>query len=352
SCVVFMGNDGQTSTTLAFIYYLPVQGWFTWNFGDQLLDTNSGLVTGKDGELYWSGTTTLNKLLGGAARESCEWVSKEFTLGEPSQNKLWGKIKWDGAVGTGSIAVTYGTDGTDPIGGTSATNDSYINTYKKTLQVYLNCAGNATVDSLDIMVAIDGTEVTFVNDGGITPVNLNKTFVISTYQTPGNVWPDTGGLETYFTSDSNIRFEKSSGTGGQDLQIGYTLVEFTGTEIVQSGRINFDTTTTSQNVTINPVNLTRSIAFLSHAQKGGQGDAGSGHTGTDDNPGSVWFTAELVDNDVLNLTRAVTSGGTADITWFVVEFSDQSFDGFFTDITSGAGLGGSPSSPAGSGGVI
>ncbi len=151
SCVVFIGNDGQTSTTLAFIYYLPVQGWFTWNFGDQLLDTNSGLVTGKDGELYWSGTTTLNKLLGGTGNESTAWASKEFTLGKPSQNKSWKKLKWDSANNTGAVVVKYNTNGGNPVSGTTATNDAYINIYKKTFQTYITTTNDATMDSLDIL---------------------------------------------------------------------------------------------------------------------------------------------------------------------------------------------------------
>ena len=150
-CVIFMGSAG-TATTYAFVYYLPTEEWYTWNFGSAALDTNSGLVTGKDGELYWSGTTTLNKLLGGSGNQDCDWVSKEFTLGKPSQNKLWGKMKWDGDAGTGSIVVKYNTNGGDPLTGTTATSDTYFNIYKKTFQAYFDLGGNATVDSTDILV--------------------------------------------------------------------------------------------------------------------------------------------------------------------------------------------------------
>ena len=152
-CVVFMGNDVSTATTGALVFYIPKEEWFYWDFGSETLDSNSGVVTGKDGELYFSGDTYLKKLCGGASYQDFDWVSKEFNLNKPSQNKVWEKIKWDGTVGTGTIAVKYGTNGTEPIGsGTTATNDAYINTYKKTMQLYFDCSGNAKVDSVDMLV--------------------------------------------------------------------------------------------------------------------------------------------------------------------------------------------------------
>ena len=149
--VIFMGSAG-TATTYAFVYYLPTEEWYTWNFGSVTIDSNSGVVTGKDGELYISGDTSLYKLLGGSGNQDCDWVSKEFTLGKPSQNKLWGKMKWDGDAGTGSIVVKYNTNGGDPLTGATATSDTYFNIYKKTFQAYFDLGGNATVDSTDILV--------------------------------------------------------------------------------------------------------------------------------------------------------------------------------------------------------
>ena len=106
------------------------------------------MVTGKDGELYWSGTTTLNKLLGHASTYlDHDWLSKEFTLGKPSQNKLWGKIIWDSS---GTVAVKRGVDGVSPA--VSVTSGTYINVYNKTLQVLLDCTTSAKTDSLDILV--------------------------------------------------------------------------------------------------------------------------------------------------------------------------------------------------------
>ncbi len=147
-CILFIGQAPSASTTLAFIYYLPTEEWYIWTLDAEPLDANSGLVTGKDGELYWSGTTTLNKLLGASATWlDHDWLSKEFTLGKPSQNKLWKKIIWDS---TGTVVVKRGVNGTYPA--TSVTNNTYFNDYQKTQQILLDCTTNATTDSLDILV--------------------------------------------------------------------------------------------------------------------------------------------------------------------------------------------------------
>ncbi len=146
--ILFIGQAPAASTTLAFVYYLPTGEWYIWTLGAEPLDANSGLVTGKDGELYWSGTTTLNKLLGASGTYlDFDWLSKEFTLGKPSQNKLWKKIIWDS---TGTVVVKRGVEGTHPA--TSVTNDTYFNDYQKTQQILLDCTTSATVDSLDILV--------------------------------------------------------------------------------------------------------------------------------------------------------------------------------------------------------
>ena len=107
-------------------------------------------MTGKDGELYWSGTTTLVKLLGATGTWlDHDWLSKEFTLGKPSQDKLWKKLVWNS---TGTVAVKYGVEGTYPA--TTGTSGTYINTYQKTLQVLFDNDQTTlvTVDSLDVLV--------------------------------------------------------------------------------------------------------------------------------------------------------------------------------------------------------
>jgi len=152
-CVLFIGSVSQVCN--AFAYYLPTKQWYNWYFTSDSVDNNSGIVAGKDGELYISGSTDLVKIAGHASTyaTASKFVSKEFDLGEPSQDKALNKIVWDTTVGTGTTSVAYSaSDGSNPIGGTSATSGNYINTYRKTIQVYVTLTTNANMDSLDIIM--------------------------------------------------------------------------------------------------------------------------------------------------------------------------------------------------------
>jgi len=154
--VLFIGNSyvNPTATFTAFAFHLPTQSWRELTCSALSLDANSGAFTGKDGEIYFSGDDALTPLMTGATSAAFDWVSKIFHLNEPSQNKMWSKLKWD--VGAGALtAVTYGVDGAKSIngsGGVAVANDTYINIYNKTFQVHVDGAAASEVDSLDIIV--------------------------------------------------------------------------------------------------------------------------------------------------------------------------------------------------------
>jgi len=82
------------------------------------------------------------------------------------------------------------------------------------------------------------------SDQGITAVNLNKTFVLSTYSSTLATNPDDGGLETDLDADNNVHFERVTAAG--TLNVAFEVVEFTGEEYVQSGTISFAATETSK----------------------------------------------------------------------------------------------------------
>lgn len=150
--VLFIGSEGTSSTPFTLAFHIPTGSWRELTFTTNLssVDTNSGAFTGKDGEVYFSDGTNLIQLMGHATDTTAfDWASKEFHLGEPSQEKSWKKLKWDSS---GTVVVKYNTDGGNPITGTTATSDSYINTYKKTFQLYIDGSAAATMDSMDILV--------------------------------------------------------------------------------------------------------------------------------------------------------------------------------------------------------
>jgi hypothetical protein len=154
--ILFIGVT-NTSYFGAFAYYLPTKEWFFLSLGAIPISSTAGAFNGKDGEIYISTNVApyLTRCFAGATAETTLWISKEFTLGEPSQNKSWHKIKWDASVET--PAISYATDGTDVGSGTSAGNGTLINIYKKTMQIKAVTNTTAKLDSLDIIVRrLDG----------------------------------------------------------------------------------------------------------------------------------------------------------------------------------------------------
>jgi hypothetical protein len=153
--ILFVGSTADTDNkSNSFGFYIPTGEWRRYGLGVIALTANSGLFPGKDGEVYISNATASYRLFASANFENTQWVSKEFHLGEPSQNKSWNKVKWDATTpSTSSFAVLYGTEGTDPA--TSVTNDAYINIYKKTFQLKITgtaaTTNNPKMDSIDII---------------------------------------------------------------------------------------------------------------------------------------------------------------------------------------------------------
>jgi len=150
-CVVFIGQDASAANVDALSFHLPTGSWREWGFSNGIanVDSNSGAFSGKDGELYFSNNTVLYPLMSHLTNtQALNWVSKQFHLGEPSQEKSLAKLKWDG-----TATVKYNTtDGSNPTSGTAATSDTYINAYKKLVQISITCAANASVDSMDIIM--------------------------------------------------------------------------------------------------------------------------------------------------------------------------------------------------------
>ncbi|MCH8122206.1 MAG: hypothetical protein IH853_03710, partial [Bacteroidetes bacterium] len=123
------------------------------------------------------------------------------------------------------------------------------------------------------------TEVTTTE--AITAVDLAKSFVIVTNTIGGSDFPDDLGIQAEFSATNQLTFTR--GATGPLLEIYWVVVEFTGDESVQSGSATFGAGATVSNIPISSVDLSTSIAFLSHHQRGGQGNVA-----TPDNPGHVW----------------------------------------------------------------
>jgi outer membrane protein assembly factor BamB len=173
---------------------------------------------------------------------------------------------------------------------------------------------NASVQSGDVSFATGDTSKTVA----VTSVNTSATFLTATwYGTVDGLGANV--IRPRITSATQLTFDR--GTTGSAIQLTWFLVTLTDGSSVQQGNRSFGTGATSATVTLSPsVGLTTSVAFLSGNQRGGSTpDAGAA---PNDNPGVVWFSADLTGPTSLQLTRGtVGSGVTAEAPWFVVNFA-------------------------------
>lgn len=145
--VVFMNTYDDSGTYLAYawVYNIPNRRWLFWDLGE--VSVSHGIITGKDGELYLS-TSLYTKQMFAGARKLFNFVTKELDMDTPRQIKQFNKIKWDGNL----LTVKYDFDAADPTSGTSAVNDSYINQYKKTIQLYVLASSSSSyVDAIEVI---------------------------------------------------------------------------------------------------------------------------------------------------------------------------------------------------------
>ncbi|MBI4009842.1 MAG: hypothetical protein HY361_01425, partial [Candidatus Aenigmarchaeota archaeon] len=154
------------------------------------------------------------------------------------------------------------------------------------------------------------------NNVDITAVNLSKAFVIATWNVDTGVDADDTAILVNFTDSDTIHFERTGTTG--NFGVAWYVVEFTGGEEVQTGLASFSSGETQKNITINSVNTSRVIAF-----SGGNWKSGKTNFSTDDNLGHGWFIFNITNSTNLQLKRAVGTGSTADVQWFVVKFGGE-----------------------------
>lgn len=114
------------TSVYAFSYHIPYKRWDILT----LLDTGGdplayGAYTGKNGEVYYSNDTTVNRLGGGATRMAFLWISKKIDAGDATQNKKFYAVQADQTATT----VTYSKDGgvykAVPVGSTDRIAKSY-----------------------------------------------------------------------------------------------------------------------------------------------------------------------------------------------------------------------------------
>lgn len=85
--VHFITSYNASHDVISFAFHTPTKRWDAWQLTDSA-GANSGAITGREGELYWSVTSSMEKVASSAdTRLPWEWISRKLTLGAPSQRK-------------------------------------------------------------------------------------------------------------------------------------------------------------------------------------------------------------------------------------------------------------------------
>ncbi|MBI3027268.1 VCBS repeat-containing protein [Candidatus Woesearchaeota archaeon] len=293
-----------------------------FNLNENNADPASGLIRGNI-----SNSTTLRFIRSGSGNSvAIQWYVVEFesgvnvqrgtatvtatphdiTISSVNINKSFPVISWSNG------GARYGSDDFARANLTSPTN----------LRV---TSGAASIDNLEWQVIeftrdvrVQKGDVNFASGdsvvySGISPVDINKSFLIATWTASGNDI-DSNMIMAAFVNASNLSFERE--TTGTTIGLTYYVVEF-NTSIVQSSTVNFTGTNTLKNIVINSVDTSRSIAFLSGSQMAG----GSSDFTADDNIGTGFYTANVTSATNLELRRGTdTESAVSNATYFVVEF--------------------------------
>ena len=149
----------------------------------------------------------------------------------------------------------------------------------------------------------------------ITEVDLTKAFPLLSWSIDGAAVTNDFMLRGHFTTTTNLRVERDTdgpadpGSNG----IRWQIIEIDDGTTVQSGTFVFPDTDAQESATVTAVTDGMPIAS-GFQHRGGQG------SGTTDTPNPAEATFDLTTSTNLQADRGDT-GGTADIEWFLIDWS-------------------------------
>ena len=272
---------------------------------------------------------------GGAANSiTIRWYVAEFTSGVTVQR---GALALDATTNNATL-TKVNTYRSFPIitvrtPGTSFNNNDFAIgeiTTDTNLQVTLNAtppAGDRTcewqvVEYID--ADIQKNTLSFLTTDAskadtVTSVDTDKSWLIYSYKTDDGTAADIGQklVHGVITNDTTLTFSRDN--TGQTMDLTYYLVEFTDGTSVRDGSKAFTSNSTTADATISPpVDTSRSICAGGYHMRGGKSPYS-----TDDVPGVGWVTLELTTSSNLRLTRGFGGSTTAEVGWFVIQFSSH-----------------------------
>ena len=164
----------------------------------------------------------------------------------------------------------------------------------------------------------------------VTSVDTDKSWLIYTFKTATGTISDIGQklVHGVITNGTTLTFSRDN--TGQTMDLTYYLVEFTDGTSVRDGTKAFGTNSLTADATISPpVDTSTSICAGGHYMTGGKSPYS-----TDDVAGVGWVTLELTTSSNLRLTRGFGGSTTAEVGWFVIQFSSHPTAVELTDFTA------------------
>ncbi|MGE3843690.1 MAG: Ig-like domain-containing protein, partial [Vicinamibacterales bacterium] len=149
------------------------------------------------------------------------------------------------------------------------------------------------------------------NDVTITSVTTTKAFPLISWSIDGVVHGANDYPKAKLTSSTNLQVATTV-EGGSNQTVSWQVVEFSYGATVQSGDLSFATTDSSKTATVTSVNTAKSWLVFTHTSD----------DGTSANIGQKLVRGVVTNATTLTFDRANT-GQAMDLTWYLIEFSDN-----------------------------
>jgi hypothetical protein len=284
--------------------------------------TTTGQITA-DNEL------TFRRLVASSSAVAISWYVMEFSSGVVVQRgsaAVSSSSTTDVPITSTSLATSFPLVTFRNAGSGMGDSDFFRSTFSSTtnLRLLANRAPGTGSTAEWQVVSMDNVNVnagtTTISSGATSTspsatVDPAKTLLLYGY-TFDNAGTNTSAenmVRGRIPSSSQLSFDRSA-AGQATLSVHFFRVAFTDATGVQHASEPFTSSQTTRDVTIAPVDLSRSFAVAGYL-----GRTGRANNTTSDNPGPAWFTATFTSSTTLRLTRA-EAGAAADVGWFVVSF--------------------------------
>ncbi len=321
-------SSGSSSAVVPITAVDPAKAFLVFTLRHDIDNPADSMVTG---QLVGNNSLTFQRV-GTSTDVTLEWSVVEFLSGVTVQR---GSLALDAPTKNVTISSVDLSKSfplvTQRIGGTVTSDDDFIRT-RLTSSTNLEIAAfNDRGDSTAEWQVIEYTDAS-VQTGSVSfasgdssksavlpsAVDTGKTWLVYSYRSELGTVSDTGQklVRGLITGPTGLQFDRDR--TGQAIDLEWCAVEFEDLTVVRHASAGFTSGQLQADVPISAVTPSRSIAVGGYSLRSGKTPFN-----TTDHTGPAWFTAELTSPTNLRLRRDTTGSQTADLGWFVIQFSPE-----------------------------